>query len=106
MTAEPLRRELAHGPERTVSWIWFADDGTFCAEFYDHSDEAERWFGNDVAYDLTITPGNVPKLAHALRVTEGEIADAVCAQFGNYFALKKWLQANNVVFEETFDSWA
>ena len=51
--------KLAGGPEKTVTWIWL-ENSQLKVEFYDFSDLAQRMFGNDIAY--TITVEEMPKL--------------------------------------------
>ena len=40
--------------ERTASSVEIKGDGSLVVEVYDFSDDAEQWFGNDVAFLLKV----------------------------------------------------
>ena len=50
------RVKLTGGPEKTVTWIWLDPEtgDQLKVEFYDFSELAQRMFGNDIAYTITV----------------------------------------------------
>jgi hypothetical protein len=49
------KTQLSGGPDKTVTWIWLdSDGGRLKVEYYDFSETAQRLFGNDVAYTITV----------------------------------------------------
>lgn len=48
------RVRLTGGLEHTVTWVEVLPDGSLLVELYDHSQEAEQWFGNDLAFLLKL----------------------------------------------------
>ncbi len=45
--------KLAGGPEKTVTWVWL-ENAQLKVEYYDFSEDAQRMFGNDIAYTITV----------------------------------------------------
>lgn len=82
------RIRLSGGLDKTVTWAWLEDDGNLVIEYYDHSEEAERFLGNDVAYILTVPANEVP---HVLLTLFSE-------RFASYFDAKAWLEAKEISF--------
>jgi len=108
------RVRLKGGPEHTASSVEIRDDGSLVVEFYDYSDQAERCFGNDVAYMLFV---DAREAAMMLPLLSNEQADAehpkdpralllqlLSHHFDNYFELKDWLETNEISFRKEFDS--
>jgi hypothetical protein len=86
MATERIR--LSGGPDKTVTWAWLEDDGSLVIEYYDHSEEGERFLGNDVAYILTIPADEVPRFLLTL----------FSERFTSYFDVKAWLEAKEIPF--------
>ena len=40
--------KLDGGPDKTVTWIWL-EGGQLKVEYYDYSEPAQKFFGNDIA---------------------------------------------------------
>jgi hypothetical protein len=94
--ATPQRIELSGGLEKTVCWMEIKDNGSLIAELYDFSTDAQNWFGNDVAFLLTVHRSDKDRLLLAL----------LQERFDSYYAFKEWLAARQIPFETAFDSWA
>jgi hypothetical protein len=107
---------LPGGPDHSASWVEIAGDGRMAIEFYDHSDEAQTAFGNDVAYLLTIAAGDSDTVLYRLLDDHPTIPAAtdmnslllslIARKFTSYFDLKEWLEAESIPFARTFSSWA
>lgn len=95
--------KLAGGPEKSVTWIWL-ERGQLRVEYYDFSERAQRMFGNDIAYTLTIT--DVTKLLSPIRQSEPALISWMIENFKNYFEIKRWLEENNIGFSVEIESWA
>ena len=105
---------LAGGPDGSASSVWLDADGNLKVEYYDFSSEAHAFFGNDIAYVLTIgrkgksrvldllAPGCDPLAADA----DARLLSLLAGRFDGYFELKKWLEENGVPFEKFVDTWA
>jgi hypothetical protein len=86
MATERIR--LSGGPEKTVTWAWQEDDGSLVIEYFDHSEEAHQWLGNDVAYILTIPADEATRVLLTL----------LSERFASYFDVKAWLEAQEIPF--------
>lgn len=89
--------------EKTATWIWL-ENGQLKAEFYDFSELAQRMFGNDIAYTLTVN--EMPKLFSLTKHDEASLLKWMEATFRSYFGIKKWLEENKVGFSVEIESWA
>jgi hypothetical protein len=89
--------------EKSATWIWL-ENGQLKAEFYDFSELAQRMFGNDVAYTLTVN--EMPKLFSLTKHDDASLIRWIEANFKSYFGIKKWLEENNVGFSVEIESWA
>ena len=46
--------QLNGGPDKSVTWIWL-ENGHLKVEYYDFSEPAQKFFGNDIAWTITVT---------------------------------------------------
>ena len=107
---------LRGGPERTASSIEQLHDGGLKVEIYDFSDVAERHFGTDVAFILTVPPSSVRSLADTMGLGDDPTAVSDTAdvdlltrlsdRFASYFEIKAWLDEHAIPYDRDFDSWA
>lgn len=97
------KTKLAGGPEKTVTWVWL-EKGQLKVEYYDFSEEAQRMFGNDIAY--TITVKEMERLYSSSKQNEDVIIQWLVDNFQNYFAVKKWLEEMDIDFHLETESWA
>lgn len=97
------KTKLAGGPEKTVTWVWL-ENGQLKVEYYDFSEEAQRMFGNDIAY--TITVKEMERLYSSSKQNEDVIIQWLVDNFQNYFAVKKWLGEMDIDFHLETESWA
>ena len=97
------KTKLAGGPEKTVTWIWLEND-LLKVEYYDFSEDAQKMFGNDIAYTITVT--EMEKLYSSSKQNEDLIIQWLADTFQNYFAIKKWLEELNIGFRVETESWA
>lgn len=95
------------------AWATILDDGRIQLELYDHGEQAQATFGNDVAWDYTIQSEEKPKLIEALAKRAGRAAagdqailTSFAGAFENVHAVRDWLKQEEIAFVETFDSWA
>ena len=94
---------LSAGPEKTVTWIWI-ENRQLKVEYFDFSEDAHRFFGNDIAY--TITVNEMDKLFLTTDQNESSILAWMEQSFKSYFEMKKWLEANKIDFHLDIESWA
>ena len=97
------KTKLAGGPEKTVTWIWL-ENGLLKVEYYDFSEDAQKMFGNDIAYTITVT--EMGRLYSSSKQNEDLIIQWLADTFQNYFAIKKWLEELNIGFRVETESWA
>jgi len=95
--------KLTGGPDKTVTWIWL-EEGQLKVEYYDFSDSAQKLFGNDIAY--TITVNEMEKLFSAVNQDEVTLIPWMEQYFKSYFGIKQWLQENGIVFSVEVEGWA
>ena len=100
------RVKLSGGPEKTVTWIWLdlETGGQLKIEFYDFSELAQRMFGNDIAY--TITVSEMTKLLEFSRQDKESLIKWMSEKFQSYFDIKHWLEENEIGFSVEIESWA
>lgn len=98
--------KLAGGPEKTVTWIWLDPEtgGQLKVEYYDFSETAQKMFGNDIAYILTIN--EMTKLYSLSKRDETSLIQWMTQNFKNYFGIKQWLEENGIGFSKEVDPWA
>lgn len=102
--------------EHSASSAQIGDDGSLIVEFYDFGPDAERWFGNDVAFRLVISPGGKDEVISRLTNGAGGPTGAagrddlllrvIAERFPDYYAVKGWLEEQGIAFEKEFDAWA
>jgi hypothetical protein len=101
--SEPDKVKLSGGLDKTVTWIWL-EDGHLKVEYYDFSEPAQRLFGNDIAY--TITVKDMEKLFSTTNQDERSIIPWMESYFRSYFGIKKWLEENVIDFTVEIEGWA
>jgi hypothetical protein len=89
---------LAGGPEKTVTWIWLDPEtgSQLKVEYYDFSAPAHKFFGNDIAW--TITVHEMDKLYSIVNQNETSIIPWMEQYFRSYFGIKQWLEENGIEF--------
>ena len=104
--SETNKLKLSGGPEKTVTWIWLDPEtvGQLKVEFYDFSETAQRMFGNDIAY--TITVNEMGKLFSLTDQAEAALLPWMAEKFQSYFGIKRWLEENEIGFTVEIESWA
>ena len=95
--------KLAGGPEKTVTWISL-EDRCLKVEYYDFSELAQRMFGNDIAY--TITVEEMTKLISISEQNEVLLIPWMAEKFKSYFDIKNWLEETEIKFSVEIESWA
>lgn len=95
--------KLSGGPEKTVTWIWL-ENHQLKVEFYDFGETAQRMFGNDIAY--TITVNELRKLLSAASQSEASLIAWMTETFRSYFDIQRWLEENEIGFSVEKESWA
>ena len=95
--------KLAGGPEKTVTWIWL-ENGQLKVEYYDFSQPAQKFFGNDIAW--TITVPEMDKLFSIINKDETSLLSWMEGYFKSYFGVKEWLEENGIGFSVERESWA
>jgi hypothetical protein len=99
------KTKLTGGPEKTVTWIWLdPGDSQLRVEFYDFSELAEKMFGNDIAY--TITVNEMDKLFSLIEQGEAALIPWLEESFTSYFAIKQWLEEHKIGFTVEIESHA
>lgn len=96
--------KLNGGLEKTATCIWLDQNGRLKVEFYDFSETAQRMFGNDIAY--TITVNEMDKLFSAAKQNESSVIGWIEQSFQSYFGIKRWLEENEIGFSIERESWA
>lgn len=86
--------------------------GDLVVEFYDFSETAESWFGNDVAILYTVREADLPALKSALEATQStassgqSLVESLAVAFSSVMALIDWIKASGVPYSKSFDSQA
>lgn len=97
--------KLSGGPDKTVTWIWLdPSDSQLKVEYYDFSEAAQKLFGNDIAYTMTIH--EMDKLFSVVNQNETTIISWMEQYFKSYFGIKKWLEENGIDFSVEIEGWA
>lgn len=97
------RVKLAGGPAKTVTWIWL-ERSQIKIEFYDFSETAQRMFGNDIAYTITVT--EMTQVLSIANQSEATLVPWMAEHFRSYFDLKQWLEEHQIPFHVERESWA
>ena len=95
--------KLNGGPEKTVTWVWL-EGSQLKVEFYDFSETAQRMFGNDIAY--TITVHEMDKLFSSAKQSETSVISWLEQNFQSYFGVQRWLEEHEIGFSVDRESWA
>ncbi len=97
--------KLTGGPDKTVTWIWLDPArGQLKVEYYDFSEPAHKFFGNDIAW--TITVQDMEKLLSTVTQDETSLIPWMERYFKSYFGIKQWLEENGIGFTIERESWA
>jgi hypothetical protein len=76
---------------------------------------AEDWFGNDVAFSVTVAAGEHARMlalmsvdgsAGVCAIEDNALPATLVARFASYFEVKAWLETHGVPFATEFDNWA
>ena len=97
------KSKLSGGPEKTTTWIWL-QDGHLKVEYYDFSDEAHTFFGNDIAWTITVL--EMEKLLSTVNKDSETLIPWMEQYFRSYFGIKQWLEENGIEFSIERESWA
>ncbi|MGD8405582.1 MAG: hypothetical protein PVJ21_18130 [Anaerolineales bacterium] len=95
--------KLTGGLDKTVTWVWL-ENGYLMVEYYDFSDSAQRIFGNDIAYILTVK--GMSKLYSLTMRDEKSLISWLVENFMDYFGIELWLKENEIEFSIERESWA
>lgn len=99
------RVQLNGGPDKTVTWIWLDPaGGQLKIEYYDFSEAAQRLFGNDIAYTLTVDA--MDKLFALIHKNETSLIPWMAQYFKSYFGIKQWLEESKIGFRVGIEGWA
>jgi hypothetical protein len=106
------RVTLRGGLPGTATFLYTGADGSLIIELYDHSPQAEKHFGNEVAFLLHVAPEHKAQLLtllHDPAAFPGDGSDAELLAllhdwFRDYHDVQRWLDANNIPYRKTFDS--
>jgi hypothetical protein len=99
----PEKIKLTGGPDKTVAWVWL-ENGQLKVEFYDFSETAQKMFGNDIAYTLTVN--EMSKLYSLAKQDEISLVPWLVANFNSYFGIERWLKENEFDFRIERENWA
>lgn len=100
---DTVKVKLSGGPEKTATWIWL-EKGQLKVDFYDFSELAQRMFGNDIAYTLTVD--DMEKLYSLVRQEEEFLIAWLQQKYKSYFEIKNFLEENGIGFHKEIESWA
>jgi hypothetical protein len=106
------RVTLRGGLPGTATFLYIGADGSLIVELYDYSPQAEEHFGNEVAFLLHVAPEHKAQMLALLRdpaATHGDGGDAellalLCGRFRDYHGVQRWFDANDILYQKTFDS--
>lgn len=101
--SETNKIQLSGGPDKTVTWICL-EDGKLKVEYYDFSESAQRLFGNDIAYILTVN--DMGKLYATIHHDQTALLLWMEQYFKSYFGIKQWLEQNGIDFHVDIEGWA
>lgn len=95
--------QLNGGPDKSVTWIWL-ENGHLKVEYYDFSEPAQKFFGNDIAWTITVT--DMASLYSSLNQNEATLILWMEQYFKSYFGIKQWLEEHEIGFRIERESWA
>ena len=95
--------KLTGGPDKTVTWVWL-EKGQLRIEFYDFSETAQRMFGNDIAYRITVQ--DTDKLFSTANQIENSMIGWMEQRFQSYFDIRRWLEEHEIGYSMERESWA
>lgn len=95
--------QLNGGPDKSVTWIWL-ENGHLKVEYYDFSKPAQKFFGNDIAWTITVT--DMASLYSSLNQNEATLILWMEQYFKSYFGIKQWLEEHEIGFRIERESWA
>lgn len=95
--------QLNGGPDKSVTWIWL-ESGHLKVEYYDYSEPAQKLFGNDIAWTITVNDMN--KLYSTVSQNEASLISWMEGYFKSYFGIKQWLEEQEIDFSIERESWA
>jgi hypothetical protein len=98
--------QLTGGPDKSVTWISLDPEtgGQLKVEYYDFSEPAQKFFGNDIAW--TITVNDMDKLYSTVNQNETSLIPWMEGYFKSYFGIKQWLEEHEIDFSIKRESWA
>jgi hypothetical protein len=96
--------KLNGGLEKTATWIWLDQNDRLKVEFYDFSETAQRMFGNDIAYTITVDEMDI--LFSAAKQDASSVIGWMAQSFQSYFGIKRWLEEHEIGFSIERESWA
>jgi hypothetical protein len=114
---------------RTADWIYFDEKGNLVIEHFDHSSDAENFFGRDVAFLIKINPLQQKRLYKVLNTDDSEnggffvnlmnwilgddineLQDKILVlikdRFTDYYGIQQFLVNQKIKFNKSFDNWA
>ena len=112
---DDCRVRLKGGLEHTVSWVYLRDDGSLIVEYYDHSERAHEYVGEDVAWLLTVEAVDKPRLLDSLLgadANRGEpdidriLLQAMADQVDSYFEAQTWFDEHGIPYRKERDPFA
>lgn len=95
--------QLNGGPDKSVTWIWL-ENGHLKVEYYDFSEPAQKFFGNDIAWTITVT--DMASFYSSLNQNEATLILWMEQYFKSYFGIKQWLEEHEIGFRIERESWA
>jgi|SRR5215211_3427726 len=99
--------KLVGGLDKTVTWIWLDPaGGQLKIEYYKFSEPAQKFFGDDIAYTLSIPETEMKRLYSLTKQGENSRMDWASKTFGSYFEIKRWLDENRIESTREMESWA
>jgi hypothetical protein len=103
------RVRLTGGLERTASSAYVNTEGGIVVECFDFSQDAHDFFGNDVAFSLTIDAELKTAVLEGLGIAhpdddvDAAILSALADRFASYYAVKQWLEEQQIAFSTAFE---
>ncbi len=101
--SEIQKVQLSGGPDK-IGHLDLAGGWSLKVEYYDFSESAQRLFGNDIAY--TITVDEMDKLLSTINQNETSLIQWMLQYFKSYFGIKQWLEESGIAFRVEIEGWA
>lgn len=95
--------QLNGGPSQSTTWIWL-ENGKLRVDYYDFSEPAQKLFGNDIAW--TITVNDMDEFLSTVNQSESTLISWMESYFKSYFGIKQWLEEHEIDFSIERESWA